>query len=141
MSREIKFRAWDSSLKFMVDPAFYEIAMDGRHIHFENDGDWINHTEKLRIMQYTGLKDKHGKEIYEGDIISFTRPVGNWTGRTMASVYEVYFEEHICAFVLKSVGGYTKFRNARNYEYEILGNIYENQELLDNVSDKIHQEQ
>lgn len=56
--REIKFRAWDREYKFMIDP-FY---LGSLNAVYGCDNDW-------EIMQYTGLKDKNGTEIYEGDII------------------------------------------------------------------------
>ncbi len=60
MTREIKFRIWDKESKWMIS--------------FENMNLSIirnREPERFELMQYTGLKDKNGKEIYEGDIIEF----------------------------------------------------------------------
>ena len=119
-NREIKFRAWYDSKKEMH---FFNLFMVNTKLFENQGGDMIQYSS---IMQFTGLKDKNGKEVYEGDIVSLTRPVGNWTGRRMTTIHKIYFEEHICSFVLESTGNYTKLRKAPFYEYEVLGNIYEN---------------
>ncbi|PFD19252.1 hypothetical protein CN305_13655 [Bacillus cereus] len=108
--REIKFRAWDKEFKQFSDMALnYKIA----DINFYTDYEW---------MQYTGLKDKNGKEIYEGDVIL----VIEWNRK-----YNVVFERGM----FKASGSTTfSLVTATNGELscQVIGNIYENPELLKN---------
>jgi len=67
--REIKFRAWNNITKVMVD--LKKITPLALSTNVQVDGLFIPFTEAYDLMQYTGLKDKNGKEIYEGDIIKF----------------------------------------------------------------------
>jgi len=100
--REIKFRAWDGREIFQ---AMLTVAPDG-----------IINPTSIDLMQYTGLKDKNGKEIYEGDIIRV------YDGENT----EVYYDDG-CFLVLG-------FRADELYLHEdtceVVGNIYENPELL-----------
>jgi uncharacterized phage protein (TIGR01671 family) len=109
--REIKFRAWfyngaDISTGVMIKA---EEAWQEDYIEF--NGRELAPTDECTIlMQYTGLKDKNGKEIYEGDILT------DHTGEK----WEAYFE-------LSQVG---EDWMSWPEMYEVIGNIYENPELL-----------
>lgn len=121
MNREIKFRIWDSQHKQMLDWSWTNDTF--RALLFRNKSAYIT-------MQYTGLKDKNGKEIYEGDILN---------GRDDCLEYNKSVVEYFSgSFVLmtyyknKAVAIESRLNEAPNTEYEVLGNIYENLELLKN---------
>lgn len=131
--REIKFRAWLKKENRMIEPVTgldlsppYATVQwfDNVHDALENKVSdcWL---EDCELMQYTGLKDKNGKEIYEGDIVS-------WRGESDTFVIEWVDLDASFAAADKSTG-------KTHYDYimtslgdaEILGNIYENPELLE----------
>jgi hypothetical protein len=109
MSREIKFRAWDDFNKEMIP-----------YLSIDNQG-WIfsSATNSPFVMQFTGLLDKNGKEIYEGDVLKAAKtgkfyPV-EWDGR------DAHFHAQEGQFILMSY----------NWQYaEVIGNIYENPGLI-----------
>ena len=129
--REIKFRAWDKNDKVMV----YVLEM--KFLFESEKGIWskgytndrIDHEifpENLELMQYTGLKDKNKKEIYEGDV------VGGWVC-DYDGPFEVFFDAGV--FSLKATiedDGYYPCLYEGNPEsgLEIIGNIYETEHLL-----------
>lgn len=114
--REIKFRAWDKENKEMV-----EVELLGKRVLLVKDGEWEN-IENFEVMQYTGLKDKNGKEIYEGDIVNCFRHEG----------FE-FVTTRLGAHGIETQLGFYPFIEVYGYA-EVLGNIYENPELLDNAS-------
>lgn len=115
MSREIKFRIFNKHCQRMI----YDTKMAMLDM-FENS--FVTEDEHRYLMQYTGLKDKNSKEIYEGDII---------TDKGIRGVIK-WIPEH-CGFLIHEEMGYTFINagNAPETNYEIIGNIYENPELLE----------
>lgn len=112
--REIKFRFWHKEKKVMG--SWEDAKKNCNRLSILEIDDFIT-------MQFTGLKDKNGKEIYEGDILqgSETSPKydvlmdsGRWSAR-----YKIY----------KGNGGVIQLYD-REKMFEIIGNIYENKELL-----------
>jgi len=138
MNREIKFRAWDTENKSMERVAIFLIdeyktyPHDRGYIH--NCQDWEHHDliSKPVIMQYTGLKDKNGKEIYEGDIVKLWFDEGE---EVFWNTFLVKFFEgcFICEFLQGDTEEYpiSEYWND-SQDLEIIGNIYENPELPTN---------
>ncbi len=123
MNRELKFRIWDTQNKsFIKDPTRYKslaISCDGRGVYSGKYDDCVE--DRYIIQQYTGLKDRNGKQIFEGDIVLSTCPKilnDNFSG-------EVIFDEG--SFLVKINN--TDIRGVSD-ELEIVGNIFENPELL-----------
>lgn len=131
MKREIKFRSWDSKEKRYIDLFDNNLWIrdDGivSEITYDYDGDGkydSSESPKLYILleQYTGLKDKNGKEIYEGDIVKFYKG-GEW-------VFSEIFWNKLGMWCLKYVDGYINNFYLSPSNYEVIGNIYEHTELL-----------
>jgi uncharacterized phage protein (TIGR01671 family) len=138
--REIKFRAWNNSSKEMEYFTSHKMGLQYRCGEFEVSSGWDSYgnptynednNNKHEIMEYTGLKDKNGKEIYEGDIVRFyfSADTGiNGEGATEI-IDSVTFENGCFYFMNHKVwkGAYAWRYN----EYcEVIGNIHENPELL-----------
>ena len=125
MDREIKFRAWDKIVNEMVypkwckDPRGTELYLYESPSHPNNTSclSWVIKMDSFIPLQYTGLKDKNSEEIYEGDIITN----GEVTGQVEFSAV---------AFRLFYGGKWEFMQFVPALSFEIIGNIYENPELL-----------
>ena len=123
-NRLFKFRGWGMKIKWMSKPFSF-----GQALNFHNQIIRNLQSDDI-VMQFTGLIDKNGIEIYEGDIVTYRRSIGNWTGEFMTTTHKIIFTEEVNAFVMEYGNSYIKLRKHWGYEYEVLGNLYENPELL-----------
>lgn len=130
MNREIKFRAWDNENKYMITSkqGIFTALRNSMNITVQDNGYYNNgdllkpNKEKYTLMQYTGIKDKNGVEIYEGDLIEYKDSTGK-------HIEEVKFDKG-CFYAGLHGGSSTrvapKLINARLSK--VIGNIYENEQ-------------
>ena len=123
--KEIKFRAWDKENEKMMKVS--SLHLENKEISVKENGTF--HLFRMQdLMQYTGLKDKNGKEIYEGDIVKIIKLEGygeycdqvEYTGR---------IECYISEFRIQPLN--LRLSDESTVEIEIIGNIYENKNLLE----------
>ena len=112
--RDIKFRAYDTETKEMsydfLDNAWLKVAI---------------HSPYVELMQYTGLKDRNGREIYEGDIVQHREENGTIEYHSETAMFVVEFDTWI-----------TDFDHINGCDLEVIGNVYANPELLEVSNDR-----
>jgi len=134
--REIKFRIWDKDNKKMfykgVSPDRIYMGLDGKLYNGLNGQDF---SDNFILMQYTGLHDRNGKEVYEGDIVRIT---GEYVNPITNSSYPIHRVQMVCWESKKKVRGNLfagfiglNFGIAHTIKIEVIGNIFENPELLE----------
>ena len=122
-----KLRAWDKQDERMSygEVMYYDDMIEYRFDHFCTGAD-----EDVEFMQSTGLKDKNGVEIYEGDVIncsnSFRNPMTGSGSLSINRDFKIIFENG----EFKAKGFDIRLKNILSYS-EVIGNIYENPELLE----------
>lgn len=152
MNREIKFRVWDRALNKMITkenvkelldtvntgdcdtdytysrdewyPAYdiliiFDYFEDIQYGYIEDTS-----TKRFELMQYTGLHDKNGKEIYEGDIVRII------VNNNIEKICRVEFKNGIFGVMFSKNKDLTAFPHFCNTTFEVIGNEYDNPELL-----------
>jgi uncharacterized phage protein (TIGR01671 family) len=125
--REIKFRAWNKEKDIMYYPKI------GNPIVGVYDEEPLEH---YILMQYTGLKDKNGKRIYEGDIVKFrTERFGTGVSGEVTGIKKIVFEN--CYYNLEGCNvtcdnlESPQLSHMKEEELEVIGNVYETPELIE----------
>ena len=128
--RKHKYKAWDKTNKeWYMDGNAFDLEYSGNYgdFYFDNDNPHNMREVDLEWVQYTGLKDKNGKEIYEGDIVDNVGQTaheiawdekGFWLAKVIAK-NEFYY-------IGRALSHINEFPSI-----EVIGNIYENHELLE----------
>ena len=122
--RELKFRVWDKKKRKMAHVVMIDLSMNRCLVTDMKD---LWEIKDPDIMQYTGLKDKNGREIYDGDIIV------SGSGNIYVVMVTRYGSGY--GFDIKKIGFDKKSQNW-NDEIKIMGNIYENPELLNKIDEE-----
>ena len=153
MSREIKFRAWDKDNEIMIysdncdfDNTAFIVTKTGLQFYYIDTDRYLQEANTVN-MQYTGLKDKNGKEIYKGDILkvktgwymsdkenSKHKFNNSIKGTTYWSVEHKVFSHQVGFRVYGIDRRFNKLLTPNtiiNNDVEVVGNIYENSELLE----------
>jgi len=126
MNRKIKFRAWDKEEKVMIDADSFALTNIN---DFEPISELFESLqEHFVLMQYTGFMDENGKEIYDGDILVYER---NYCIPESCIVFWAKESGWVVDIQGNDYDGVEPLSEFNEDELKIVGNIYENPELME----------
>lgn len=119
MAREIKFRAWCEKLGMVCNVLSIDFLNKDVLVVYDETraNQLVLHEGEFELLQFTGLFDKQGVEVYEGDIVKI---------RYVSRPIEVIYSTILASFLIGNEHRFTALQ-----DIEVIGNIYENRELLD----------
>lgn len=128
--RELKFRVWSNFWKKYATEA--ELCMDGSvDAVFEDDGGVPHHENTDLVVEFkTGIKDKNGKEIYEGDIVEEKINTGDYGVDGTYRYKVVWDDDMLCWSLNPNSTSIHKDLWECNHSLKVIGNVHENPELL-----------
>jgi uncharacterized phage protein (TIGR01671 family) len=134
--REIKFRAWDKKNKVMAVPmhlSYRDSILETVH-YADKGGVYLHNPEEYELMQYTGLKDKNGKECFEGDIVKRVYEITK-AKKPKETIEQIIYCDEDGSFMFSRAWAHGRgwsraYSGHKVFPWEIIGNIYENPELL-----------
>ena len=140
--REIKFRAWDKNKKYMFEVIGISWFANHSSIWQVSGYDILEPIDNVDIMQFTGLLDKNGREIFEGDIVDYVNEkemigrVCNMNDPNPDRKIVAWYQDE-CKFDFnnidntKQMGGFTFCESNLTKYFEVIGNLYKSPELLE----------
>ena len=140
MDRKIKFRAYLKNYNEIYEVISIDFSNEEVLVTNKDNDEVIVCFEDIVLLQYTGLKDKNGKEIYEGDIVMNDKVYTDEYGTPIIRIGE--FKDYLLDIDDIFYGVYFYFHNNErtvgidpNYikDFEVIGNIYENEDLINNI--------
>ena len=133
--RVVKFRAWDKEIEKIYPVLEIDFVEEWVSMYSKIAGRHYNWLNNLVLMQYTGMQDKNGIEIYEGDILELRANPFNKT----RDLFQVFFKDggfrdewnnYIGQYLPPDIRNRQGGRVRLNEACEVVGNIYENPKLL-----------
>ena len=133
--REIKFRGWNKNENIMVDlqkitPLALDDTMNTQMAMQGWGGLFLPFQKDIILMQYAGLKDKNGKEIYEGDIVNRNGWIAEVVFKQRYSWFELEYRKFPHLPHSTTTNEWYSTTKKDEIDFEVIGNIYENPELL-----------
>lgn len=131
-----KFRAYFNKYERII----YHVGVVNENtilVDFNGDGnlETIFLTNDISLMQYSGLKDKNGSEIYEGDVCRWADSE-SFDGETISDVFIVRYSDEFLKWIGENNNSYDDLYDfTDDRQLELIGNIYEDKELLDEVEE------
>jgi hypothetical protein len=126
MSKEIKFRAWHNGLNQMLPNIQNHIGNDGWAF-----GQLLNSPDNIPVMQYSGVKDINSKEIYENDVVKINEAQRRYVVKFHNGCFKLF---HADPKLNDMIWGAIERVSELLWSLEVVGNIYENPELLSEQS-------